>query len=128
MDRILDDNHGEFVVCAEDASELIAVGMVHLNVFWELREHFAEDDFPMFQLTSKGHYLMHSCLLAGFLHPHLSWAYTGEDFMGKIRGLAQSCSKRGLLWQVSGKVLQKWLVAMHLLFLDPSTWFRRMME
>ena len=128
MEALLEATNGEFAMPDDEASSLLALGMTHYNAFWELRQHFAEDDFPIFQLTSKGRYVLHACLLASSLHPCLAWAFTGEDFMGKIRTLAQSCSKGVFLWEASNKVQLRWLVAMHLLFTDPTLWFRRIME
>jgi len=128
MDSLLAATGEEFVVPPDEASTLLAHAITHYNAFWELREHFADDDFPLFQLTSKGHYVVHACILASSLHPRLAWAYTGEDFMGKIRTLAQSCAKGVSWWEASNKVQLKWLVAMHLLFTDPSLWFRHLME
>ena len=128
MDKVLEEGYGEFVLSSRGYKDLEATGMMHLDVFWQLRQYFAEENYPLFQLTSKGHYLMHCCFLAKCLSPACSWAYTGEDFMGKCRDLAQSCSKGATLWPVSNKMMHKCLCAMHLTMSDPGLWFRHFME
>ena len=97
MGKVLEEGYGEFVLSSRGYNDLEATGMMHLDVFWQLRQYFAEENYPLFQLTSKGHYLMHCCFLSKCLSPACSWAYTGEDFMGKCRDLAQSSPKRGHL-------------------------------
>ena len=124
MDKLVEQNRHLFALPPREAADLIATGFAHLGTFWKLRQHFAEEDYPLFQLTSKGHYLMHMCLLSSSINPALAWAYTGEDFMGKCRDLALSCAKGSNMWAVSNKMSNKWLIAMHLTWSEPSLWFK----
>ena len=128
MDKVLQESCGAFSHSPSEHDDLVATGLMHLSVFWQVRQHFAEEDYSLFQLTSKGQYLMHCCFLSKCLSPACSWAYTGEDFMGKCRDLVQSCSKGATLWQVSNKIMHKRLCAMHLTLSDPGLWFRHYME
>ena len=125
LDAILGANAGEFVLPPMDADDILATGLAHLSVLWELRQHFATEEYPLFQLTQKGHYLMHCCILARELNPRLSWCYGGEDFMGKTRDLALSCARGASMWNVSHKMVMKYLIALHLTFEDPQMWFHR---
>lgn len=125
LDDILAEHPDCFVLPPLVAADFVSSGFMHLELFMQLREHFQIEAYPLFQLTSKGHYVMHSCLLARFLNPRLAWCYSGEDFMGKVRHLALSCSKGCQPWQVSNKMLQKYIVALHLTLTDPRAWLWR---
>ena len=54
MDSILSANYGAFAIPSPDSGDLLATGIAHYNAFWKLRQHFADSDYPCFQLTSKG--------------------------------------------------------------------------
>ncbi len=124
QDAILDRNRDTFALSDADGDDLIATGFLYLSVFWDVRGHFLEEEYPLFALTAKGHYQMHSCLLSKSLNPRRTWCYLGEDFMGKCRDLATSCAKGATMWQVSSKIVVKYLIAMHLTLSDPAAWFR----
>ena len=64
MDKVLQEDYGVFRLSSRAYNDLEATGMMHLDVFWQLRQYFAEESYPLFQLTSKDHYLMHCCCLA----------------------------------------------------------------
>ena len=125
QDAILDRNRDTFVLSDVDGDDLIASGFLYLSVFWDVRCHFQDEDYPLFVLTAKAHYQMHSCLLSKSLNPRRSWCYLGEDFMGKCRHLATSCSRGASMWSVSNKIMVKYLIAMHMTLSDPDAWFRR---
>lgn len=125
LDDILSDHPDQFVLPDEVADDFIASGFMHLSIFMQLRQHFQSEDYPLFQLTSKGHYIMHSCLLSKSLNPRCAWCYAGEDFMGKCRHLALSCSRGCQPWAVSNKMLGKYLIALHLTLTDPKAWLWR---
>jgi len=124
MDAMIDAHQDLFSLPAPAARDLVNTCFAHLYAFWELRQHWAGEQYPLFQLTQKGHYLMHSCLLAHELNPRLSWCYTGEDFMGKMRDVCGACSKGCSCWAVSNKTMDRWSLAMHLTLTNPAKWFR----
>jgi len=45
--------------------------------------------------------------------------------MGVMRVLAESCSRGASGVAVSNKMLEKYIIALHLLFTDPAAWFWR---
>jgi hypothetical protein len=67
-----------------------------------------------FNVTIKSHYLVHIALLSRFVHPRLSWNYSGEDFMQKIKHLAASCVKGNHPHDAFNKVATKYSLAMDL--------------
>ena len=107
------------------ATDLIETGFLHYKVFWDLREHFRKEEMQLFALTAKAHQNMHACLLSVALSPRRTWCFGAEDNMGKLRTLALSASKGCQGMQVSRRMVDKWLVAIHLTLLDPRMWFWR---
>ncbi len=58
----------------------------------QLRDHFHNNtSHKIFTLTSKTHMLLHVALLAGFIHPRLTWCFSGEDYMKRVQRLISSC-------------------------------------
>ena len=109
----------------ESADDLIATGFLCYHTFWELREFFRVEELQLFQLTQKAHQNMHCCLLCTALSPRRTWCFGAEDFMGKMRTLALSASKGASGVAVSRRMLEKYLIALHLTLLDPKAWFWR---
>ena len=93
LDAILAEHAAEFVLPQEAADDFKSTGHVHLSMFYELKTHFANEPGSLFQLTQKGHYVMHCCLRGGEMNPRRVWCYSGEDFMGKCTDLAASSSR-----------------------------------
>ena len=58
-----------------------------------LREHFAEDERPLFAVTGKSHLVVHPMISAAYMHPRLSWCYRGEDFMRVWQRLGQNSTR-----------------------------------
>jgi len=125
MDDIVDAHSADFALPEDQSEDLATAARVHFTTFNSLKKHFEEEDYPIFQLTSKAHYVFHCCLLAHCLNPRMCWCYTGEDFMGKMRALATSCAKGALPWKVPLKMILKYLVALDLTLTDPEQWFKR---
>jgi hypothetical protein len=69
QDAILDRNRDAFVLSDVDGDDLIASGFIYLSSFWDVRGHFGAEEYPLFVLTAKAHYQMHSCLLSKSLNP-----------------------------------------------------------
>ena len=59
----------------------------------DLREHFADEERPLFAVTGKAHLVAHSMISAAFMHPRLSWCYRGEDFMRVWQRLGQNSTR-----------------------------------
>ena len=116
------------LICYEGpvAEDLVESAMLHYRVFWQLKEHFdQEDEVKLFMLTAKGHQNVHACLASTSLSPRMSWCFGGEDYMGKMRILASAASKGTGGLGVSRKMLQRYRVALHFTMSDPNTWFWR---
>ena len=108
------------------ANDLLSSALVHYQVFWNLREHFRQEQSQLFVLTSKAHSLIHLCAGSGdTLNPRLTWCYQAEDFMGKMRVLAHSCTRGAKDLTVSRSMVDKYLVALQWTLQHPDSWFWR---
>ena len=108
------------------ASDLLSSSRTHYHVFWNLREHFREEQSQLFVLTSKAHSLLHVCIGSGdTLNPRHSWCFQAEDFMGKMRVLAHSCTRGAKDLTTSRTMVNKYLVALQWTLHHPDSWFWR---
>lgn len=81
--RLPEGVHEEFV------SDCFAVAQIHK----QLGEWYSKQENPIriFNMTAKSHCVLHIALAAEFVHPGLTWCYSGEDFMRVVQVLLQSC-------------------------------------
>ena len=78
----------------------------------------------VFHFTVKSHCLIHIGLESSEISPRLSWCYAGEDFMGKIKKLVQSCSRGSAPSLMSHKVLEKYIIALSYSLMPSDAWWR----
>jgi len=57
-----------------------------------------------------------------YLNPRMTWCYSGEDFMGKVRPLVASSVRGNTMWGAIGKGFEKYLRALDMLLRDPAVW------
>ena len=76
----------------------------------------------IFDVTIKTHQMLHGALRAGHLNPRHGWNFAGEDFMGKMKELMQSCVRGNNPGASVIKLMDKYSYALHyqLLQLDIS--------
>jgi hypothetical protein len=125
LDDIVDNTAGLYKLPADDAAELVSTCHTFLCVWRDVEELFLHHDYALFHMTVKAHFLMHSCLQSVYMHPRMVWCYSGEDLMGKVRPLIRSSSRGCKIWQVSNKVLRKYLLALHMTLSNPRAWYKR---
>lgn len=118
VENILDENKKEVAFEAAVAKEFLdsTCKMCHLHHL--LMEHFQHEEPQLFNLTLKTHHLLH---LAGHSHqinPRLTWNYSGEDNMGILKKLGQSCVKGLQPVDVVNKMMVHWRYGMHFQMLD----------
>ncbi len=76
----------------------------------------ARPSVQRFSVVPKMHYAYHLCQQAKLANPKLRWAYGGEDFVGKVSGLAHTCLAGTATFRVPDTLLQKYSFAMHMRF------------
>eukprot|EP00969_Alexandrium_andersonii_P365303 15465925-Alexandrium_andersonii.AAC.1 len=59
-------------------------------------------------MTMKFHYVLHVGNIAAYCNPRLSWCYSGEDLMQKVKTLVAASNRGTAAHKVMGKVLQKY--------------------
>ena len=57
-----------------------------------------------------------------YLNPRMTWCYSGEDFMGKVKPLCASSVRGNTMWGAIAKAFDKYLRAMDMSFQDPAVW------
>ena len=101
MESLLDEHQTKYKLPDTAAIEFKKAAMAFVQLNTALGQHFhLHQDVPMrqkllFNHTIKFHYLVHLGLLAAHLNPRLTWCYSGEDLMMKVKRVVQSCH-RGL--------------------------------
>ena len=81
-----------------------------------LANRFHPEGVLLFNHTIKFHALLHIGLISRFMNPRLAWCYAGEDFMMKVRKVAQSSYSGTPPEKVAPKALNKYAhgLGMHL--------------
>lgn len=64
----------------ESHKEFVSSAYSFLAILTKLGHHFHGNGPPMFHFTIKCHYLLHIAKSSKWIHPALSWCYSGEDF------------------------------------------------
>ena len=90
IDELL-QRHGSWKPSPQEHEELMSCGLSMLLCMSSLTKAFLREGHCLFQLTFKCHWFLHSMELAQYLHPAYCWAYSGEDYMQKMKRLMQSC-------------------------------------
>ena len=63
-DTILADHTSDYALPEEVADDLTATAHIYLTTWYEVSQHYKDDDVPLFGLTPKAHFLQHCCLLS----------------------------------------------------------------
>jgi hypothetical protein len=127
MEEILDSNKALYRWNDATCDEFLALTLKYLELQKGLANHFDEQDPPiaLFHTTIKSHMLVHCALYAYGINPTVVWNYMGEDFMKRMKPLAQS-NTRGTHWSdVNGKLVEQYVQGMDLFLLDENIGFFR---
>ena len=116
MESLLQEHKGETALPGPAAAQFVdaTFKMCHLNHM--VNEHFkSEPDIPdLFAITIKLHMVLHVALHSHEISPRMVWNFCGEDEMGILKALGQSCVKGLPPQDVCSKMLHHWRFAMHL--------------
>ena len=117
VDEIFDSfspAYGYYALPAEQAALVISKQQSCGQLYVLLKEHFQDEEVPLFNVVSKLHLSLRSCLISSSLHPHLAWCWKGEDFMGAASRLLGSCVRGRNDIAASIKAADKYRLAMHM--------------
>lgn len=113
-EKLLKANEQELALGPEDYSNFktwsFAMAQLHLG----LCNNFAGEGVALFAGIRKIHTWLHCVLSSNVLNPRLTWCFRQEDYMAVQRTLAKSCCKGLKGPQVTGKIINKVRVAMHI--------------
>ena len=112
---IVANNRGCFRMSGEDARRLRKVIFDFLSLYNALASYYmqAATAERLFDVTIKFHYLAHLALSADQMNFHLTWCFAGEDFMQHTKRLMTSAVRGNSPQSSSAKMMQKYLIAMH---------------
>jgi hypothetical protein len=91
--------------------------MFLLSYNWLASEAFRQDR-KMWSLVPKHHYFAHLIEQAKFCNPRYVWCYGSEDFVGRASCLAQSCTRGSPGPLVISKMVAKYRIAKHLMWIS----------
>ena len=107
-------NEQELALGPEDYNNFktwsFAMAQLHLS----LSQQFADEEVTLFAGIPKIHTWLHSVHHSNVINPRLTWCFRQEDYMAIQRTLAKSCCKGLKGPQVTGKIINKVRVAMHI--------------
>ena len=113
---IVANNRGHFRMSREDARRLREVILDFLTLYNAVASHYTRPGTAqrLFNITIKFHYLAHLALSADQMNFHLTWCFAGEDFMQHTKRLMMSSVRGNIAQSSSRKMMQKYLIAMHM--------------
>lgn len=123
VEHILEEyqpNFGFYALPPQPGMQVRAKQSQIAQLYQQLEEEFATKDTPLFNVVSKPHYSHHILDDASSLHPHLSWCWRGEDFMGVASTLLSSCLRGRSDVQAGVKAIDKYRLAMNLAWKDAN--------
>lgn len=109
IESLMDDHADEYVF-PEDAAkrfEKSVFAFAQLNT--DLANHFHPRGVHLFNHTIKFHYLLHIARAAHYMNPRLSWCYSGEDYMKRIKTLVQGSCRGTAAHIVVTKAVHKYV-------------------
>ena len=119
------DEHRELVCYPEPiAREFEGHTWSYCRLLNALSADFASSGQRLFDLTIKAHMLIHCARQSRNLNPRMTWCYSGEDFMHKIRTLAGSCLVGTKPWKYGTKFVKQYLVGLAMRLTDVHSVFR----
>ena len=106
IDKILAEfplSDGHYNIPEDGYKRMVEAGFLVAQTTKQLGQYFADKDIKVFNVTAKVHCMLHIILLSKWQHPALTWCYSGEDFMGILKTLLQSCTSGNNPFQAMNK-------------------------
>eukprot|EP00959_Pyramimonas_sp_CCMP1952_P444983 9317807-Pyramimonas_sp.AAC.1 len=79
-----------------------------LDNLTKLREEAEAHDSCNWHIVYKYHFFEHLSQLYDYINPRIAWTFKAEDIVGKMSGVAHSCSFGVRSIDLPGKVVMKW--------------------
>ena len=118
VQEILDEEPGAFFLTDAHARELRGAVDKHLILYSRLARAADQQGLLVSTVAPKHHMLWHLAFSSQWLRPRRGACYLDEDFMGRVKGIVQSCTAATPLHGVPSKVLDKYRWGMHFQYLS----------
>ena len=118
LEDILDEHASDFRLMGEVASTFKDLCYQMVACVSALGQYYHPKNIWLFHVTIKAHYILHLGNSCGQLNPRLGWCYRGEDMMGKVKRLVQSCCRGSCPQRIVVKVMQKYMYGLALVLMD----------
>ena len=110
MDKCMEPYRKDYRLPEDVGKELVQTCILHCQLTSTMASW---SGLRVFDVVQKHHYLVHSCYIAQWLNPRLTWCFKGEDYMHKMQVVLQSCTRGSKPHQVSNKAVVKILLGLH---------------
>ena len=118
MEQILEDNVVEHFLPDDVQKEFERMAWCYCQAISTLGRHYHPLHYPVFDFTTKFHYLLHIAKLSKYTNPRRVWCYSEEDMMDKCKKLSRGCINGTGPALVTSKAMKKYVHGMGILFLD----------
>jgi hypothetical protein len=109
IEMIVDEHPDDFRLPPDAANRLNTKIANLLTIQTALGRRFMDEGDLMFHTTIKSHYLLHIGMNSSQLNPRMSWCYSGEDLMQKVKHLIQGCQRGTPPQKIVSKVMEKYV-------------------
>ena len=119
LDRVYAIMHSEPMFLSAETFFILekTATMFLLSYSWLASEAFRQDK-KMWSIVPKHHYFAHLIEQSRFCNPRFVWCYGSEDFVGRASCLAQSCTRGSPGPLVISKMVSKYRIAKHLMWIS----------
>lgn len=114
LDDQLDSHKGCYRLPLDAAAAHATTAFTMMSLYQELGEELQEEGIRCFSVTIKHHVLCHCALNAKWLHPRLTYCFSGEDFMGVVQKLWANCTRGTAIHKCVGKFIEAYRLSTHL--------------
>ena len=123
IDTIIADNELEWCYTGSVLYNFQRAIFLFLLVQNQLGAYFPSIGIKLFDVTIKSHALAHVAFQAAFLNPCLTWCWSGEDFMSKVKLVTQNQVNGASAKLVTYNVANAYCSGMHFELTPAENWW-----
>jgi hypothetical protein len=124
MEGVLGEHRACYVWPPEAAELFIQLTYAFLTLQTALGNHFHASGRRLFSVTPKSHYMAHVALNSRHMNPCLSWCFSGEDLVGRLKHMIAASCHGAAPHQVVCKVMEKYCFGLSYKVLGERVWLR----
>ena len=120
MEDLLEANSRNYALPSEDSARFKHLCFQYVLCSSALSNYYHARGIFLFHFTIKHHYLLHLGLLSADVNPRITWCFSGEDLMAKVKALAQSSCRGVCPQKLVSKMMTKYMYAVSFTLTDPE--------